>query len=70
MSYVTTLILNDGTLCLIEPKPANARLDHRVFRHGKNGGYDWAHYSDVDANNSRARWYGWGAAELPSTMTA
>jgi len=64
------MILQDGTLCLVEPKPENPRFDHRVFRYGKHGGYDWAHFSDVTANNTRARWYGWGSKELPDTMRA
>jgi|TARA_R110000824_G_scaffold84533_3_gene210843 hypothetical protein len=66
---VSTMILQDGTFCLVEPKPDNTRTDHRVFRAGKHGGYDWAHYSDVDTNGVRARWYGWGGKELPKNMT-
>jgi len=67
---VSTMILQDGTFCLVEPKPENPHLDHRVFREGKHGGYEWAHFSDVNENNSRARWYGWGGKELPDTMRA
>ena len=67
---VTTMTLNDGTLALVAPKPDNSRTDHQVFRSCREGGYEWAHFADVDANSSRARWYGWGSPELPSNMLA
>ena len=67
---VTTMILNDGTLAFVAPKPANPRTDHQVFRANPHGGYEWAHFADVDANSSRARWYGWGSPDLPEGMTA
>jgi hypothetical protein len=64
----TTMILHDGTLALVAPKPANPRMDHQVFRANPYGGYEWAHFADVETNNTRARWYGWGSPELPATM--
>ena len=66
----TIMTLTDGTVAMVAPKPDNPRTDHKVFRHGKHGGYDWAHYSDVDSNGPRARWYGWGSPTLPETMLA
>jgi hypothetical protein len=42
---VTTMILHDGTLALVEPKAANPRTDHRVFRANPYGGYEWAHFA-------------------------
>ena len=64
---VTIMILHDGTLAFVAPKPDNPRMDHQVFRANPYGGYEWAHFADVDANSSRARW---GSPDLPSTMTA
>jgi|TARA_R110001632_G_scaffold57744_1_gene141055 hypothetical protein len=65
---VITMILHDGTLALVAPKPTNPRTDHQVFRSNPYGGYEWAHFADVDANSGRARWYGWGSPELPESM--
>ena len=62
------MILNDGTLCLVEPEQRKG-LDRRVFRHcGK--AYEWAHFEDVTANGKRARWFGYAGKELPETMRA
>ena len=68
MEHVTTIILHDGTLCLVEP-PQRKGLDRRVFR-AIESGYEWAHLADVEANNSRARWFGYASKELPATMVA
>ena len=63
---MTTLILSNGQLLLIEPATSSG-LDRRAFRQIANG-YEWAHLSDVEQNGARARFYGYAPTELPSSM--
>lgn len=64
--YVKIEIGSDGRIVLVEP-PQRDGLDRRVFRQiGEY--YEWCHYSDWLARGPRARFYGWSAKELPSTM--
>jgi hypothetical protein len=57
-----------GQIVMIEPFRRKG-LDQRVFRQiGEH--YEWAHLADYRQNGTRARFYGWAAKELPSSMTS
>jgi hypothetical protein len=64
ISILTTF---DGQMLMVEPV-INPALDRRAFRRAGNA-YEWAHLSDVEANGTRARFYGWASKELPESMT-
>jgi len=63
---VSALVLANGIMLLVEPM-TNPNLDRRAFRSVGNS-YEWAHLSDVQANDVRARFYGWASKELPASM--
>lgn len=67
-NHVSTMILSDGTTCLVEP-PQREGSDRRVFREC-GAGWEWAHWREVASYGPRARWYGYASRELPETMTA
>ncbi|KKN94430.1 hypothetical protein LCGC14_0187770 [marine sediment metagenome] len=49
---------------MIEPEQRPG-IDRRVFRRMECGSLEWAHYSDWQANGTRARFYGYASKELP-----
>ena len=69
MTYTgTTLTLDNGDLLFIEPERQTG-MDRRAFK-AVNGGFEWAHLSDVIENRSDARFYAFAPRELPEPMAA
>lgn len=63
---VTTRILSDGRLVLIEPEIATGLVRRAFYRRGDS--YDWCALDDLERNGTRARFYGYGPKELPDSM--
>lgn len=65
--HITLMQLDDGSLLMIEPE-TNPSLTRRAFRQIGKSVYEYATLDDVKENGSRARFYGYTPAELPTTM--